>query len=335
MFTKTKRFLPFLIILIMVPILLTGCSKPTLTKVRVGEVTHSLFYAPEYVAEAKGYFKKQGLDVQLKTVWGGNKTMTALLSNQIDVALVGSETSIYVYRQGTTDPVINFAQLTQTDGSFLISRKKIKHFKWSDLKGKTLLAQRKGGVPEMTALYVLKKHGINPYKDMKMIQNVSYANIPGAFASGTGDFVQLFEPKASVFEQNKTGYVVASFGKESGHLPYTVFMSKQSYIKKHQKAIQGFTNAIYKAEQWVKNHRVSQIAKVVQPYFKNTPMNIIQSVIRRYKDQGSYATNPIVGNKEWNNLENIMISAGTLKKKVPRDTLVNNRFAEKAMKTVK
>lgn len=153
-----------------------------LEKVRVAEVTRSIFYAPEYVALAKGFFKAEGLDVQLTTTWGGDKTMTALLSGGTDIALVGSETSIYVYAQGSNDPVINFAQLTQTDGTFLVSRKKIAHFSWNQLKGKTFLGQRKGGMPQMVGESVLKKHGIDPHKDLQLIQNIDFANIPNAFA---------------------------------------------------------------------------------------------------------------------------------------------------------
>lgn len=302
-----------------------------LQKVRVAEVTRSIFYAPEYVALAKGFFKQEGLDVSLTTTWGGDKTMTALISGGTDIALVGSETSIYVYAQGTKDPVINFAQLTQTDGTFLVSRKKIDHFSWEQLKGKTFLGQRKGGMPQMVGEFVLKKHGIDPHKDLNLIQNIDFANLPNAFASGTGDFVQLFEPTASIFEKEGKGHIVASFGTESGHVPYTVFMAKQSYMKKNPTQIENFTRAIYKAQQWVDSHSVQEIAKAIQPYFKDTDLSIIETVVDRYKSQGTFATNPILDEKEWNNLQNIMKEAGELPKPVDYKTLVNTSIAKKVI----
>ena len=325
----------FLAALIIFPLAACNNNQSALTKklekVRVAEVTRSIFYAPEYVALAKGFFKQEGLDVTLTTTWGGDKTMTALLSGGTDIALVGSETSIYVYAQGSNDPIINFAQLTQTDGTFLVSREKIDKFSWDQLKGKTFLGQRKGGMPQMVGEFVLKKNGIDPQKNLKLIQNIDFANVANAFASGTGDFVQLFEPTASIFEKEGKGHIVASFGTESGHVPYTVFMAKQSYMKKNPKQIESFTRAIYKAQQWVDSHSVLEIAKAIQPYFKDTDLSIIETVVDRYKSQGTYATNPILDEKEWNNLQNIMKEAGELPKAIDYKTLVNTDIANKVM----
>jgi NitT/TauT family transport system substrate-binding protein len=301
-------------------------------KVRVAEVTRSIFYAPEYVALEKGFFKDEGLKVELTTTWGGDKTMTALLSNGADVALVGSETSIYVYAQDANDPVINFAQLTQTDGTFLVSREKIDNFSWDQLKGKTFLGQRKGGMPQMVGEFVLKEHDIDPHNDLNLIQNVDFANIPNAFASGTGDFVQLFEPTASVFEKEGKGHIVASFGTESGHVPYTTFMSKQSYMRKNKQTVEKFTSAVYKAQKWVDSHSAKEIAKVIQPYFKDTDLGLIETVVDRYKSQGSFATDPILDKKEWDNLKNIMDKAGELPMQVDHKTLVNTEIATKVKK---
>ena len=181
----------------------TQKAENPLKKVKVAEVTRSIFYAPQYVAIEKGFFKEEGLDVEITTTWGGDKTMTALVSDGADIALVGSETSIYVSAQGSTDPVINFAQLTQTDGTFLVSRKRIDHFEWEQLNGSTFLGQRKGGMPQMVGEYVLKKHGIDPHKDLNLIQNIDFANIANAFISGTGDYVQLFEPQASCLKKRE------------------------------------------------------------------------------------------------------------------------------------
>lgn len=326
-----KMAVPLAVMLLIATVLgACGSGKAEISKVTIGEVTRSIFYAPQYAALAKGFFKEEGLDVKLTTTPGGDKTMAALLAGQIDVALVGSETSIYVYQQGSDDPVINFAQLTQTDGTFLVSRKQIESFDWNMLKGSTFLGQRKGGMPQMAGEFTLKKFGIDPHKDITLIQNVEFANIPAAFASGTGDYVQLFEPQASVFEKEGKGYVVASFGKESGHLPYTAFMTKKSFIKDNPNTVQKFTNAIQKAQAWVQSSSTEEIADAIMPYFTNVDRDIVLSVINRYKSQGSFATDPIIDEQEWNNLQDVIESAGELKQRVDHVTLVDNSFAEKA-----
>lgn len=319
-----------LALVLIVPI--AACSKNEVQNVRVAEVTRSIFYAPQYVALEKGFFEEEGLNVQLTTTAGGDKTMTALLSDSADIALVGSETSIYVSAQGSNDPVINFAQLTQTDGTFLVSRNKIDNFSWDQLKGKTFLGQRKGGMPQMVGEFVLKKNGIDPQQDLNLIQNIDFANIAPAFASGTGEFVQLFEPTASVFEKEGKGYIVASFGTESGYVPYTTFMTKQSYIDGNKETVEKFTRAIYKAQQWVEANSAKDTAEAIKGYFENTEIDIIETVVDRYKSQGSYATDPILDTEEWDNLQNIMDEAGELPKRIEHDTLVNTEIAESVMK---
>ncbi|MCZ8521455.1 MULTISPECIES: ABC transporter substrate-binding protein [Paenibacillus] len=322
-----------------VAVLLSGCGPKPAEKnvvVRIGEVTRSIFYAPEYVAVSQGFFQEQGLDIELTTTFGGDKTMTALLTGGIDVALVGSETSIYVAQQGSGDPIMNFAQLTQTDGTFLVSRKPPEGvFDWNALKGSVFLGQRQGGMPQMAGEFTLKKHGITPQKDLKLIQNVEFANIPTAFVSGTGDYVQLFEPQATMFEKQGKGYVIASFGVESGRLPYTVFMTKKSYIDKNPETVQKFANAVQKAQNWVARSSVDEITESIASYFQDTDKEIIKSVVKRYKEQGSFATDGIVDLEEWNNLQDVMEAAGELKARVEHGSLVDNRFAEKAKAEVK
>ncbi|ULL15690.1 ABC transporter substrate-binding protein [Paenibacillus sp. H1-7] len=326
-------------ILLAMALMLTACGpgkKEEVTKVRIGEVTRSIFYAPQYVAISKGFFKEQGLDVELTTTAGGDKTMTTLLSGGIDVALVGSETSIYVTQQGSGDPVINFMQLTQTDGTFLVSRKPVTGtFDWNTLKGTTFLGQRKGGMPQMAGEFTLKKHGINPQKDMNLIQNIDFANITSAFASGTGEYVQLFEPQATVIEKEGKGYVIASFGVESGKLPYTVFMSKKSFMDKNSGTVQKFANAVQKAQNWVQTASVDEITDAVITFFQDTDKEIIKNVVKRYKDQGSFATDGLIDEQEWNNLQDVMESAGELKQRADYKALVNNQYAEKAKQSVK
>ncbi|MED3652810.1 ABC transporter substrate-binding protein [Heyndrickxia sporothermodurans] len=311
---------------------LGACSKTdSLKKVRVAEVTRSVFYTPQYVAIEKGFFKDEGLDIDLKTTAGGDKTMTTLLSDGADVALVGSETSIYVYAQGAEDPVINFAQLTRTDGTFLVSREKKENFSWDQLKGSTFLGQRKGGMPQMVGEFVLKDKGNEPHKDLKLIQNIDFANVANAFASGTGDYVQLFEPTASVFEKEGKGHIVASFGKESGSVPYTDYMAKESFLKKNKDTLEKFVRAIYKAAKWVEENDPKEVAEVVQPFFEDVDVEILASSIERYQKQGSFGTDLILNEEGWNHLQDIMEEAGELPKRVDYKTLVNTSIAEKAI----
>jgi len=335
MFTKVIKVSLILFLLTTLTIF-AGCSDSsspkTSEKIRLAEVTHSIFYTPLYVAIEKGFFKEQGLDVELINANGGDKTMTALVSGSADVILVGTETTIYVYSQNPKDPAINFAQLTQTDGSFLVSRKPIDFFQWNMLKGKTLLGQRKGGMPEMVSEYVQVKNGIKPKVDNTIIQNIDFANLGTAFVSGTGDFVQLFEPVASKIEAEGKGYVVASFGKDSGKLPYTVFITRQSMINQSPDKVQKFTDAIYKAQQWVDKHTIEEIADAIQPQFKDFDRKLMLTVLDRYRSQGSWATDPMIDETEYHNLEKVMENSGELKTKSPYEKIVNTDFARKAMR---
>ncbi|MBT2601233.1 MULTISPECIES: ABC transporter substrate-binding protein [Oceanobacillus] len=321
----------FIVSFIAVLILLSACNQETTTKIKLAEVTRSIFYAPQYVALEKGFFEEEGLEVDLQTTWGGDTTMTALLSDGADIALVGSETSMYVYAQDSKDYAINFAQLTQTDGTFLVAKEADEDFSWEDIKDSTFLGQRVGGMPQMVGEYVLKENGIDPHGDLNLEQNIDFANIAGAFASGDYDYVQLFEPTASVFEAEGQGHIVASFGEESGVVPYTVFMTKQSFMEEEDDAIEAFTRAIYKAQQWVDEHSAEEIADVVAPYFEETDIEMLASSIDRYKSQGSFATDPILDEKEWNNLQEIMEKSGELPENVPYEDLVNTDYAERVM----
>lgn len=312
-------------------LLLSACHSNETSSIKLAEVTRSIFYAPQYVALEKGFFTEEGLDVELQTTWGGDKTMTALLSNNADIALVGSETSIYVYEQNSKDYAVNFANLTQTDGTFLVAKEKQPDFSWDDLRNSTFLGQRIGGMPQMTGEYVLKKHDIDPKADLDLQQNIDFANIPGAFVSGDADYVQLFEPTASVFEREGKGYIIASFGEESGWVPYTGFMAKQSFLADNVAEAKGFTKAIYKAQQWVQEHTAEEIAKVIHPYFEDTELDVLATSIERYKDQDSFAENPILEEDEWNTLQDIMQEAGELKSDVPYDDLVNTEIAEEVI----
>lgn len=308
-------------------VFLSACSSNEITEIKLAEVTRSVFYTPQYVALENGYFEEEGLDVELQTTWGGDKTMTALLSDNADIALVGSETSIYVYAQDASDVVINFAQLTQTDGTFLVAKSEKPDFEWEDTKGSTFLGQRKGGMPQMVGEYVLKKYDIDPHADLDLQQNIDFANIPGAFVSGDAEYVQLFEPTASTFEKEGKGHVIASFGEESGLIPYTVFMTKESYIEENEDVVKKFTKAIHKAQKWVEETSAEEIAEVVQPYFEDTEVEMLASSIERYKEQDSFATSPLLSEDAWDNLQDIMEEAGELPKHAPYEELVNTDIA--------
>ncbi|WP_156647142.1 ABC transporter substrate-binding protein [Lentibacillus sp. JNUCC-1] len=311
--------------------ILASCQTQENTSITIAEVTRSIFYAPQYVALEKGFFEEEGLDVELQTTWGGDKTMTTLLSGGADVALVGSETSVYVYGQNPKDFAVNFAQVTQTDGTFLVAKEEKPNFSWDDLKNSTFLGQRKGGMPQMVGEYVLKQHNIDPHQDLDLRQNIDFANIPGAFVSGDAEYVQLFEPTASVFEKEGKGHVIASFGEQSGKVPYTVFMAKESFLEDNSAHAEAFTRAVYKAQQWVEENSPEEIAKVIQPYFEDTELDMIASSVERYKKQGSFATDPILDEEEWDNLKAIMDEAGELPEEAPYDVLVNTEIAKEVM----
>lgn len=312
-------------------IFLSGCKSNEKVSINLAEVTRSLFYAPQYVALEKGFFEEEGLDVELTTAWGGDKTMTALLSDNADIVLVGSETSIYVYAQDSRDYAINFAQLTQTDGTFLVAKEPHPNFSWEDTKGSSFLGQRTGGMPQMVGEFVLKNNNIDPHSDLDLAQNIDFANIPGAFVSGDYEYVQLFEPTASIMEKEGQGHVVASFGEESGKVPYTVFMAKQSFLTEQEDVAISFTKAVYKAQQWVQDNSSEEIAKVLQPYFDDTDLDMLAASLDRYKNQDSFATDPILDQEEWDNLKNIMDEAGELPADVPYEDLVNTEIAEEVI----
>ncbi|RSL34197.1 ABC transporter substrate-binding protein [Salibacterium salarium] len=313
---------------------LAGCNafqKEENTTVELAEVTRSIFYAPLYVAMEQGFFEEENLNIELTTTWGGDKTMTSLLSDGADVALVGAETSIYVNAQEPAEPIINFAMLTQTDGTFLMAKEETDSFSWEDLEGTTFLGQRKGGMPQMTGEYVLKQNDIDPAADLNLIQNIDFANIANAYASGTGEYVQLFEPQATLFEQEGLGQIVASFGEESGALPYTVFMAKEGFINGDEDTALRFTRAIYKAQQWIYDASPEDIASTISPYFDDTPEEVIAESAVRYRDQESYAQTPVLPEEAWDNLQDIMEEAGELPEPSDYDEFVNTELAEKVM----
>lgn len=334
---KSYKLLSVLIIILLVSALtLTGCKKDdTLTKITVMEVTHSVFYAPQYIALSEGFFKEEGLEVELVDGKGADKVMASLLSNQVEIGFMGPEASIYVYNQGKDDYVVNFAQLTQRDGSFIVSRTAEPNFTLEDLRGKEILGGRKGGMPHMVLEYVLKQKGVIPGQDVDVRTDIQFAVMAGAFTGGEGDYTTLFEPTATMVEQEGKGYVVMSVGEESGYIPYTAYSATKSYIEKNPDVIQGVTNAIYKGMLWVESHTAEEVAKSLQPYFVDTDIETLAAVVERYRSIGAWAPNPVLTEEGLDKLQAVMAEAGELEKKVPYADIVTTKFAEEAMKRIK
>lgn len=334
---------PILLILLsaLLIFMLTACGTDTAkpakdnantTKVTLNEVAHSIFYAPMYVAIEKGYFEEEGIALDLVTGYGADKTMTAVLAGEAQIGFMGSESSIYAYNQGAGDYVVNFAQLTQRAGNFLVSRQPIDQFSWDMLKGRTVLGGRAGGMPEMVFEYILKKNSIDPAADLTIDQSIDFGSTAAAFSGGQGDFTVEFEPHATALEAKGDGYVVASLGSDSGYVPYTAFSAKKSYIEANPGIIQGFTNALQKGMDFVNSSTPEEIAAVIAPQFAETDLDTITTIVTRYYDQKTWKENLIFEEDSFTLLENILEEAGELSERVPYDKLVTTEFAKKAAK---
>lgn len=328
-----KKGIAVLLVLLLLA-LLSGCggnAKSGGQKVTLNEVAHSIFYAPMYVAIEEGYFAEEGIDLELVTGFGADKTMTAVLSGSADIGFMGSESSIYTYVGGAEDYVVNFAQLTQRAGNFLVSREPIENFRWEMLKGKDVLGGRAGGMPEMVFEYILAKNRIST-DQLQIDQNIDFGSTAAAFSGGQGDFTVEFEPHATALEKKGEGYVVASLGEESGYVPYTAFCAKRSYLEKNEELVQGFTNALQKGMDYVNSHSPEEIAKTIAPQFPETKMDALITIVRRYDEQDTWKEDLIFEQKSFDLLQNILMDAKVLEKKVPYEDLVTTRFAAEAAK---
>ncbi|MBH1939799.1 ABC transporter substrate-binding protein [Mobilitalea sibirica] len=328
-----RRFICVLAIITMTATMLVGCKgKDELTEITLNEVAHSIFYAPMYVAFEEDYFKEEGLKVNLVNGLGADKTMTAVLSGECEIGFMGAEATIYVYNEGAEDYVVNFAQLTQRAGNFLVSRNKEEDFSWNNVKGKTVIGGRPGGMPQMVFEYILKKNGIDPKKDVTIIQNIDFGITAQAFASGQADYTCEFEPAATSLELEGAGAVVASLGVESGKVPYTSFSAKKSYIEKNPEIIQGFTNAIQRGMDYVATHSPEEIAKVIAPQFDEIPMDKLVLIVTRYYDQDTWKDNLIFEEASLDLLQDILEEAGELSKRVDYEDLIITEYAKEALK---
>lgn len=346
-----KRILACLSAAVLSLSLLAGCAQDTdkertepestseekseekeLVEVTLNEVAHSIFYAPMYVAIEEGYFEEEGIDLTLICGFGADKTMTAVISGEADIGFMGSEASIYTYAEGATDYVVNFAQLTQRAGNFLVAREEMPDFAWEDLKGHLVLGGRKGGMPEMVFEYILKENGIDPETDLEINQNIDFGSTAAAFSEGQGEFTVEFEPGATTLESEGKGYVVASLGEDSGYVPYTAFSAKQSYIDENPDVIQGFTNALQKGMDYVQAHTPEEIAKIIEPQFPETDLETITTIVTRYYDQDTWKSDLIFEESSFDLLQDILESAGELEERVPYEDLVTTEFADAAAK---
>ena len=313
---------------------LCGCGKETSgrTPVTLYEVAHSIFYAPQYAAIELGYFQEEGIDLTLVNGAGADKVMTAMLAGDADIGFMGSEASIYTYVQGAEDYAVNFAQLTQRAGNFLVARQPDPDFTWQKLKGSRVLGGRAGGMPQMVFEYILKKNGIDPKTDLTMDQSIQFGLTAAAFTSDQSDYTVEFEPFATGLELEGNGYVVASLGTDSGYVPYTAYCAKKSYLAMHPDLIQRFTSALQKGMDYVNSHTAEEIAKTIQPQFSDTPLENITKIVKRYQDQDTWKENLIFERSSFELLENILEEAGELQTRVPYENLVTTEFAERAVK---
>lgn len=334
---KSIKVLLSLVLFMVMSLFLSACGGDKKNKITIAEVTHSIFYAPQYVALELGYFQEEGLDVSLILASGADKTMAALLSKDAQIGLMGPEASIFVYNGGQTNYAISFAQVTQCDGSFLMAREKITNWTWDMLKGKEILGGRKGGVPEMTLEYVLKSKGLivgqdDNTKEVNVRTDVQFAAMGGAFASGEADFVTMFEPAALQLEKEGIGYVVASIGAESPGIPFTAYCTTKTYMEENPDVIQKFTNAIYKAQKWVHSHTANEIANLIHPHFQETSIEDLTKAMQRYIDIKAWKEDPTFIESSLNKLMEVMELAKELDTRAPYSKIVNNIFANNALK---
>lgn len=331
-----------LAVVLIIAMLLSGCGgkeaagKSGLTKVTLNEVAHSIFYAPMYVAIEEGYFAEEGIDLALVTGYGADKTMTALLTGEADIGFMGSEASIYTYLQGAQDYAVNFAQLTQRAGNFLVSRTPIDNFEWDMIKGTYVLGGRKGGMPQMVFEYILKMNQIDPDSDLTMDTSIDFGSTAAAFSgakegdAGYADFTVEFEPHATSLEAQGKGYIVASLGVDSGYVPYTAFSAKKSYLEEKPEVILAFTKALQKGMDYVASHTAEEIAAVIQPQFPETELSTITTIVNRYQSQDTWKNDLVFSEDSFMLLQNILMEAGELEEYVPYETLVDNTFSKQA-----
>ena len=323
-----------LILALTMTLTLFGCSagqeEEGLTEVKVCEVTHSVFYAPQYAAMHLGFFEEEGIEVELTNGGGADKVMAAVLSGDMDIGFAGPEACIYVYNEGRDDYPKVFAQVTKRDGSFLIGREENEDFQWEDVKGKVVIPGRKGGVPYMTLCHVLRKNGVDPESDTTLDDSIQFDLMAGAFSAGNADFVTLFEPTASAVVAEGKGYYMTSVGAEAGEIPYTAYFASQSFMAENAEVVQGFTNALAKGLQWVEEHSAEEVAARIAPSFPDSGEEDLAVALQSYKDIDAWNETPVMKEEAFMKLQQVMQEAGELEETVPFAAVVDNSFAEEA-----
>lgn len=325
-----KKILSVLLLMTMLTVMVAGCGKKENggnTKVVLNEVAHSIFYAPMYVAIEEGYFEDMGIDLELVTGFGADKTMTALLTGEADIGFMGSESSIYTYVNGAKDYAVNFAQLTQRAGNFLVSREPVNDFDWKDLEDSEILGGRAGGMPQMVFEYILRKNGMKP-ASMNIDQSIDFGSTAAAFSGGKGDYTVEFEPHATLLEEQGKGYVVASLGEASGYVPYTAFCALKSYMDENEEVIEKFTKALQKGMDYVNSHTSEEIAEIILPQFDGTDIKTIETIVERYRLQDTWKEDLVFEESSFDLLQDILIEGEQLKEKVPYEDLVTTKYAE-------
>ena len=337
------KIICFIVTLLFIIPIFAGCGvngnkdKTKLTKVSLNEVVRSVFYVPMYAAINQGFFKEEGIEIDLTTGQGADKTMQQVISGNANIGLCGPEQTIYLYNQGREDYPVIFAQLTKRDGSFLVGRNAEPNFKWESLKGKTIIGGRPGGVPEMTLEYVLRNHGLIPNKDVKIITNLAFTATAIAFKAGTGDYVALFEPTATMLENAKAGYIVSSVGKTAGEIPYTSFFATKSYIEKNPDIIQKFTNAIYKGVLWVEKNDSKKVAASTISFFPGMKVDTLSKVVDRYAGQDTWQKDLVLKEEALASLENIIqtYKASLIPTRPPFSKIVTTKYVDITLKNIK
>lgn len=326
-----------LLMLVSLSALLTGCGnseKAELRKITLNEVTRSVFYAPLYVAVSQGFFEDEELELEIVTGGGSDASMTALLAGEADFALMGPETGVYVVNEGKQDHPMIIGQLTKRDGSYLLGREKTDEFSWDMLRGKSVIGGRVGGMPYMTLMYVLDRNGLTPGEDVEVINNIQFNLMGGAFEAGTGDYVTLFEPTATQFQNSGSGYILTSIGLESGEVPYTAFMARPETIEKDPELVAAFVRAICRAQKWTAAATDNEIAVAMQPFFADTDIPTLEIVAKSYRESDSWMSTPVMTEQAFERLLDIMDFNGELKARVDFKSLVDNSFAEKALSDI-
>ncbi len=310
---------------------LASCKQEKLDKVKIAEVTHSVFYAPQYIAINLGFFEEEGIEIELTNAGGADKVMAALLSNDIDVGFSGPEATIYVYNNGQENYMINFCQLTKRDGSFIVSREENPNFSLQDLRGKSILGGRSGGMPLMNLEYVLKEAGLTVGRDKEGFDvlvrtDIQFNAMAGAFVSGEADYTTLFEPTGLSLEKEGKGYVVTSVGKYSKEVPFTAYYVTKDYLEKNQDLLQRFTNAIYKAQKYLFEKTEREVAEAIHSSFTDISIDDLEEVVKRYKEADVWCNSPYFSREGFERLMDIMQEADELDKRANYDVLVTNQF---------